>query len=292
LIQYLELNPKLLEPEELTLDAPEFAACLNARGLYSTTHFVVRLSPEIHRLLDKVTSGVHPTREFDGETIQAFSTYLHETVHWWQHIGSTAGLVLSLAYPAQAHQNAEYLKTVLRLSGPKKSLMRWAEDAALGGMTDDEPLLRAANSAVNNAIDVEFYKMITLNPRAVADASRSRYFESVGHSYWMAYHHAVGLLSATFDRESGYLPDTGTWEQGFRGVQESKVEGFVFGGEVRVAPLGLRALFEGQARFLQLQYLTFGTEEPPTCQVNLEPKPGASARCGRSAGFDVAMARP
>jgi hypothetical protein len=30
--------------------------------------------------------------------------------------------------------------------------------------------------------------------------------------------------------------------------------------------LGLRALFEGQARFLQLQYLTFGTEEPPTCQ--------------------------
>jgi hypothetical protein len=84
LLQHLELNPQLLEPEGLTLDAPsEFAACLNARGIYSTMHFVVRLNPEIHRLLDKATADGHATGEFDGETIQAFSTYLHETVHWW-----------------------------------------------------------------------------------------------------------------------------------------------------------------------------------------------------------------
>jgi hypothetical protein len=32
---------------------------------------------------------------FDG--LQAFSTYLHETIHWWQHVGSTIGLLRSLA---------------------------------------------------------------------------------------------------------------------------------------------------------------------------------------------------
>ena len=147
MLQHLDLRPDLLEFEEMTLNAPtNFAACLNARGLYSTTHFVVRLSPKIHRLMDKVSTGVYITGEVDSETIQAFSTYLHETVHWWQHMGSTAGLVLSLAHPAQAHQNAEHLATVLCLAGPKKSLLRWAENAARAGMTIREPLLRSANS--------------------------------------------------------------------------------------------------------------------------------------------------
>lgn len=228
--------------------------------------FVVRLSPKIHRLIEKVSTGVYYTDELDDDTIQAFSTYLHETVHWWQHMGSTAGFILSLAYPAQAHQNTEHLATVLRLAGPKKSLKRWAENAARGGMTIDEPVLRSANIAVNNAIDREFYKQIVLNPPATVEASKDRYFESVGHCYWMAYGHAVALLSATVDREIEHLPDGRAWDEGFRHVRDAQVEGFVHGGEVSVAPLGLQALFEGQARFLQLQYLTFGVQHPPTCE--------------------------
>ncbi len=74
-----------------------------------TTQFVVRLRPEIHRLIDGVTTGLYDPNELDSKTIQAFSTYLHETVHWWQHMGSTAGLIMSLVYPAQAHQNTSRL---------------------------------------------------------------------------------------------------------------------------------------------------------------------------------------
>jgi hypothetical protein len=265
-LDHLLLNPELLEPEELTLDVPtEFAASLNARGLYSTIHFVVRLSPKIHRLLGMLPDGVHARSDVDAETAQAFSTYLHETVHWWQHIGSTAGLMLSLAYPAQAHQNIDDLRTVLRLIGPKKSLLLWAENAARDGMTDNEPVLSSANIAVNNAIDAEFYKLITLNPAAVAGISTNRYFESVGHCYCIAYSHAIGLISATVDREQKRFSDAG-WDEGLRQARDSQVEGFVYRGAVRVAPLGLRALFEGQARFLQLQYLTFGVSDPPTCR--------------------------
>lgn len=178
-----DLNPELLEPKEPVPNIPaELSASLNARGTYSTIHFVVRLSPRIHRLLDKVTNGSHLTTELDVETVQAFSTYLHETIHWWQHIGSTAGLVLSLAYPAQSHQNRNHLEAVLRLAGPKKSLLAWAEDAARGGMKDTEPVLMAANTAVNNAIDAEFYKAITMHPPSTAELSKSPYFESMGHS--------------------------------------------------------------------------------------------------------------
>jgi hypothetical protein len=266
-LQHLELDPALLKPTEATLDAPsDFAACLNARGLYSTTQFVVRLSPKIHRLIDGITPGIYAHDELDGEMVQAFSTYLHETVHWWQHIGSTAGLVLSLTSPAQAHQSIKELKTVLRLVGPKKSLKQWAEDAALAGMTIDNPALRSANIAVNNAIDLKFFTVVTLDPPSIREASRDPYFESVGHCYWMAYGHAVALLSATVDREQKYLPDVNAWDEGFSRARSAEVEGFVYGAEFRVAPLGLRALFEGQARFTQLQFLAFGVEHPPTCE--------------------------
>jgi hypothetical protein len=95
---HINLDPTLLEPVAKTLRAPsEFAACLNQLGTYTTEHFVLRLSPKVHELVDAVPSGVYAAGELDSATIQAFSTYVHETVHWWQHIGSTSGLVLSLA---------------------------------------------------------------------------------------------------------------------------------------------------------------------------------------------------
>jgi hypothetical protein len=266
MLPYLDLQPDLLESKSIAPDTSiGYAASLNASGLYSTTQFVVRLSPEIHRLIDSVPTGLYAPDQLDGRAIQAFSTYLHETVHWWQHMGSTAGLIMSLVYPAQAHQNTGQLNTVVAGVGLKKSLKRWAEDAALGGMTIANPALAAANIAVNNAVDFEYYKVIVQNPPDVIRASQERYFESVGHCYWMAYGHVVALLSATVDRSNEYLPNGRTWDEGFRRIRDAGIEGFVYGGQVRVAPLGLRALFEGQARFVQLQYLTFAAQIPPTC---------------------------
>lgn len=261
----LTLDPTLLEPVAKPLRAPSaFAACLDQLGTYTTEHFVLRLSPKVHELVDAIPSGVYAAGELDGATLQAFSTYIHETVHWWQHIGSTSGLVLSLAYPAQAHQNAEHLEKVLEHVGPKKSLKRWAEEAALAGVTIEDPGLRAANMAVNNAIDAEFYKIATVIPTSIPEAMDDPYFETVGHCYWMAYAHAVGLLSATVDRDWLHLPDVRGWEKVFRQVRDAKVEGWARGEQVRIPPLGLKALFEGQARMIQLQFLTFGVPNPPT----------------------------
>jgi hypothetical protein len=265
LLDNLKLDPTLLEPVAKSLRAPsEFAACLDQLGKYTTEHFVLRLSPKVHELVDAVSSGVYGSGEVDGATVQAFSTYIHETIHWWQHIGSTSGLILSLSYPAQAHENFEHLKTVLKHVGPKKSLKRWAEKAALDGLTVEDPSLRAANMAVNNAIDAEFYKIVTIIPTSIPEAMEDPYFETVGHCYWMAYAHALGLLAATVDRDWSHLPGATEWEKFFVRNRDAKLEGWTRDTQVRVAPLGLLARFEAQARMIQLQFLTFGVADPPT----------------------------
>jgi hypothetical protein len=270
LLDHLDLNPALLEVERPAGNMPsEFAACLNALGSYTTERFVLRLSPRIHQLVDAVSTGIYSTDMLSAETIQAYSTYLHETVHWWQHIGSSAGLVLSLVHPAQAHQNSERLIEFIQRVGRKKSIKRWAEEAALSGETiSSNQGLAVANFAVNNAIDLESYKVVALNPNCgvLLSTMRDRYFESVGHCYWMAYGHVVGLLQATVDREGRHLPDGRHWDEPFRQVRAAGIEGWVHGEPVHMPPFGLYALFEGQARLIQLQYLTFGVAHPPTCE--------------------------
>lgn len=259
-------NSVLLEPTDRVAAARPltFSACLNARGTYTTEHFVLRLSPRIHQLIDATASGQYDARAIDSETMQAWSTYLHETVHWWQHMGSTAGFILSLGYPAQTHQNADRLKVFLRRAGAKKSVRAWSEQAARDGLTISDAALRAANIVVNNAVDLEFFKQAVFAPRTVVRVLEDPYFETLGHTYWMGYGHAVALIEATVDRENECLPDGAAWDDQFRQVRAAGIEGWVRGSQFTIAPIGLHALFEGQARFTQLQYLCFGSLAAPS----------------------------
>jgi len=263
---HLNLSHDLLDPEQDQLDVPQsFAACLNARGLYNSMQFVLRLSPRVHALVDAATSGVYTTGELDAETIQAYSTYLHETVHWWQHVGSTSGLVLSLSYPGQTYTSLEHLRNVIKTAGPKKSLKEWAERAALAGVPPSNGVLMQANTAVNNALDVEYYKALTLQPKLMEQVFQDRYFESVGHSYHIAYAHALSMLAEAFDPDFKHLPNALMWEQEFMRLGTEKHIGFYHLSSIERPPVGLHALFEGQARFIQLQFLAFSAANPPSC---------------------------
>ena len=126
-IESLKLNLSLLDsdlPEEVT--PADLNACQNGRGCYSPLQFVLRLSPEVHRQLASLPSGI-VRGNADSDSLQAFSTYLHETVHWWQHIGSTAGFMRSMSYPAQSHANFKHLRRLLEAIGPKKSIREIAD---------------------------------------------------------------------------------------------------------------------------------------------------------------------
>jgi hypothetical protein len=265
MIRLYDIQTDLTEPMGDMIESPsEFAAVLNARGLYSSTQFVLRLSPRIHELVDALTSGDVEGHDPD-ELLSAYSTYLHETVHWWQHVGSTAGLILSLCYPAQCLANLNHLRAVIKSVGPKKSLKQWAENALRTGTPSADESLIEANRSVNNTIDTEFYKFFTVIPLSADKLFEDPYFESVGHSYAIAYANTLYALIGSCDFVSTSLPDPEEWNEPLDRLREQRHENFYHGSPIRRARVGLLAIFEGQARFTQLQFLQ-AVGGPNQCQ--------------------------
>ncbi|MDC7682161.1 hypothetical protein PQU92_02670 [Asticcacaulis sp. BYS171W] len=207
-------------PTSVELEAGDFNACLNARGTYTTDKFVLRLNPQVHRLVDaavaaaKSQNGLIPAREITADMVFAYSTYLHETVHWWQHVGSTSGLITSFQIPAIVHENSQRLANLVEGGVNHKPIKSWAESKMRSG--DDSELLSQANTIVNNAIDAMYYRYLSFKPKNIFAASEDRYFESMGHSYWISYIHAVALMQSTFDSENKILPGVKHWEDSFK----------------------------------------------------------------------------
>jgi hypothetical protein len=246
-----DLSPDLLNPAD---DPLVFRATLGAHGTYTTEHFVLRLSPRVHELVDALTRG-----ETDGydpaELLQAYSTYLHETVHWWQHVGSSAGLILSLAYPAQVLGSMGFLQNVAKSVGGVKPILAWAHRAMIDGKTHTDPALAAANIAVNNACDISFYKQLISSPENVLRLERNPYFECVGHSFLKAYGDTVHAINGSCDFNEGQFPNPHRWEEHLLRLRFDQCEGFYHGSRPPFARVGVRDIFEGQARFTQIQYL-------------------------------------
>lgn len=246
------------------IDSPvDLNACLNAHGLYNPIQFVLRLSPEVHRKIAEMPEGI-VTGGIDFDSMRAYSTYLHETIHWWQHIGSTAGLMLSLSYPAQAHTNYTHLKQLLKRIGPKKSTLRFVEQTQGSGGDPATPA-GLANIVVNNHFDIEFFRLITINrplatnPSLIQQIVEHPLFDCVGHSYQVAYGNVILILAATLDANLCIFPDPRDWVDEFAALRTRKEKGYYWGSDVSITPIGAYQIFEGQARFAQLQYLYFAT---------------------------------
>lgn len=267
---FWDIDPQknLLNPVDGQLESlPTFEASLDAHGKYETMRFVLRLSPRNHELIDSLTRGVYSVGSLSSEALQAYSTYIHETVHWWQHVGATSGLLLSLSYLAQTHSSMAELRQVIADFGPKKPLKRWADEILRREGQSAQAKLRMANIAVNNALDVEYYKLFALDPKKNARRlMEQQHFESVGHGYHIAYGQLLGLLSAAMDPEFLVLPSARDWDEQFTRLTKEKHEGFYWGSPIGISPVGLHAIYEGQARFIQLQFLNAACSNSPTCQ--------------------------
>ncbi len=224
-----------------------------ALGSYHPLRFVVRLRPDVHRALESFDAAGSTPSGTQPEHIQAFSTYFHETIHWWQHIGSTLGLLLSLLHPAQTHFNKERLDRIAR-GAPWKSLRKYnqktAESAAAGGALDEN-----VNVVLNNWHDIEFFRHLVCEPLRAEQYVNDPYFDCLAHSFRIASSAVLWLLSSTCDPQLAVLPDPRKWDSEFLRLRDQHEEGFYFRSPVRLPPLGARALFEGQARFCQIQYL-------------------------------------
>jgi hypothetical protein len=248
------------DPSLLSADPPDprglrYSATLRAHGEYMPLAFVVRLSPLIHQTLSGLpNSGV---ASVGFERALAFSTLLHETVHWWQHIGSTYGLMSSLSYPVRAHGNHKQIKKLIELGALEKSVWKLAEKSRSGPSTPDT-VAGLANIIVNNYFDLSAFTQFTYTLKSAKEIASSRMFENLGHAMFITYANNLVALSAV-DKNFTTLPDPRTWEEPFAKLKNEKVEGFYYGSPVALWPVGAREILEGQACFSQMQYLHFGS---------------------------------
>jgi hypothetical protein len=254
----MQLEPSLLDtPVENMESSTDLNACLNAHGLYNSFQFVLRLSPEVHRKIDALHEGIAEGRATDFDYLRAYSTYLHETIHWWQHVGSTTGLLLSLSYPGQAHANYNHLKKILEKIGPKKSILRYVEK--FGGTGGIDTPAGIANTVLNNHFDIEFFRILTTTPGMIRQVVEHPLFDCIGHSYRIAYGNIALILASSFDKDLAFIPDPRNWSKVFGELRAQKVKGFYYRSDVDVVPIGAHHLFEGQARFAQLHFLYFAS---------------------------------
>ena len=246
---------------------PTFEACLNAHGMYETMRFVLRLSPKNHEWMELIESEQFDPSNAPSEAIQAYSTYIHETIHWWQHVGSTSGLLYSLSYLAQSHSSLNSLRETLERFGPKKPLKGWTDQILLAEGDLAQAKLAPANSAVNNALDVEYYKAWASDPRHnIKWMIEQNHFESVGHTYFIVYSQLVGMISDLIDPDFRVLPKIDEWDKEILRLNNERVEGFYWRSNVHLPAVGLKAIYEGQARFNQLQFLDRAQGATRTCE--------------------------
>lgn len=236
------------------LDA-NYHAVLNAHGLYNSEQFVLRLSPLNHRLVTEAEVIGQSGKSFTPEMVRAYSTYLHETIHWWQHVGSTTGFVLSLCYPNQTHGNLTFLSQWSSKVDPQKSIRKWAMDGELAGRTHLDQAQADANCIINNAVDLELYKRWLMQPGMESQIYQDPYFKSQGHCFWMSHAILLNNLAPDLDPDFRNLPDPSNWDAVFEDMTSKQVIGYFDGSPMMRRKVGIRELFEGQACFSQMQFL-------------------------------------
>ncbi len=159
-----------------------------------------------------------------------------------------------------------FLREVLADIGPKKPLKGYTDQVLLKEGHSAQGKLALANVAVNNASDVEYYKYYAYAPREnIKWMMEDNHFEAVGHAYLIVYGQLVGMVADSIDEGHITLPRIEAWESEIIRLKNERVEGFYWGSPVGLPAVGIRAVYEGQASFTQLQFLNGVREKPLTC---------------------------
>lgn len=245
-----ELNLQLLNSDEL--NESEFESVLNgkkARGIYNPIQSVVRLHDDVHTALAK--------DDMSFERIQAFSTYMHETIHWWQHVGSHLGFITSISHPALAHLAHRDLNTLIQRNEKFKPIIEY--DKQIFSQTGNN-YNQEVNKILNYYHDIGYAKaFLADNGNMNKIVTDERFFLNMGHCFHMLWSTSIHVLSVSIDPEFNFLPKINSWTKKFRQLEKDQVSGFVTDSGMTITELGTTAIYEGQARFNQLQYLSIAT---------------------------------
>jgi len=247
-----QLQSPLLESDEIGLAE----GAHDPSGSYNPMRFVLRLRKDIHTALATVEPGINLLGSNSEEQQQAFSTYLHETIHWWQYVGSNFGFISSLCFPSQSHRIWPDLREIINSFGCVKSIEILHEKQLAANETNHP----SVNRAVNYWIDLEGGLRVSFDPQAFQYFLENPHYVSVGHSAYILYSSAIHCLASVVDQNLEFLPRADQWTQNFVRLRDEKAMWYdPEPTEIVLSPLGTKAIFEGQARMSQLQYLYFSS---------------------------------
>lgn len=239
----MKLNKDLLFAQE-TYDSSLNGTSI--KGSYSTMQFVIRLRDDIRQALNE--------SDLEFERIQASSTNIHENIHWWQHVGSNFGFLFSLSYPTFAHSCAGNLRNLISSNIKYKSLLKFdIEYYNRFGKADIKDL----NIILNNYHDIEYAKQFAFDNKNIRKILEdNRFFLNIGHCYNVFWSSTIHMISTIIDPQKIFLPKTDSWINNFKQLEKDEHEGFYINSSMGISPIGIGAIYEGQAIFNQMQYLT------------------------------------
>jgi hypothetical protein len=162
-------------PIATTFSANLFATTL---GLFDPLTFVVRFSPEIETAFEKAGGRLSAIFWSEEELLSAV-VFLHETIHWWQYIGTTFGFADALSIAVQGASARKLLQRWADQYGPRKPTTGALRKIFSKGNSSELQLLWNIN---HNWMDVELSSAITHRPFLVYGISSEPYFQSLGRA--------------------------------------------------------------------------------------------------------------
>ena len=226
-------------------------------GRFDPLLSLVLLHSSIEQHLDS-QKGALPSISVEAggsHAVRAYATSLHETIHWWQHIGSTIGLLSGLTTAAQAATCIHYMSE-LGVEAPKP-LLGVLEAKRYKPTQEDHPAWRAAL----RWREAELGNAFLLNPaQAFARVKNNSFlYESIGHSIAMHHYAVTWYVSQIADNGGSVFPSADDWIDLYE--RSRKDRRVLFEPNQRaLLPFGAKHLFEGQARLSELQYFDRAVE--------------------------------
>ncbi|WP_159475202.1 hypothetical protein [Dyadobacter sp. 3J3] len=117
----------------------------------------------------------------------------------------------------------------------------------------------------NTYHDIEYAKLFIFDNKNILNIEKDRrFFLNMGHCFHELWNKSINTIASTIDRDFSFLPRVNEWRSGFEDLENRKIDGFYIDSTMPYSPIGIRAIFEGQASFNQMQYLTLTLDEDLT----------------------------
>ncbi|MEZ5403761.1 MAG: hypothetical protein R2729_29035 [Bryobacteraceae bacterium] len=215
-------------------------------GQFDRHSLVLWLNPLLSAALDS-QGGALPSYSVeppDSVPQRAFSAHLHETIHYWQTIGSTAGFLHTLGDATSAFS---VMDDLIASKHHRKPVLHTVPDDADAA---DPALLASVRWR-----HIEYGSALLDDPmRAVALLQRNpRYFVSTGQTQLSLCANTAASLADAFDRDFSGLINPESWADAYERFVGDQHKGFETEGILRI-PLGLRDIAEAQARISEIQH--------------------------------------